>query len=276
MVLPVVPLDVTSATLVRRGERRLCAGPTSTARRGYRRRVTESSAPPPGFYRDESGRDRWWDGRAWTAHVRPRLEVSRHTGPIATPPTTASHLAKVAQPPTPVRARVGFRMRTLVVVAAASGAVGLCIGIGGAAGAADAVPTDARTAPAFVALQSRFTAVVSERDALRENAAAVASTSERLVTDRRSVDEEQASLDAVKTKLDKRAKALDAKAARLKAAGKAASSSSGSSSSTSRSSTTVSYQNCTAVREAGAAPIRRGDPGYAPHLDRDGDGIGCE
>ncbi|MGO3221860.1 excalibur calcium-binding domain-containing protein, partial [Microbacterium gubbeenense] len=38
----------------------------------------------------------------------------------------------------------------------------------------------------------------------------------------------------------------------------------------------VSYENCTAVREAGAAPIRVGDPGYAKHLDRDGDGIGCE
>ncbi|MFC3270257.1 excalibur calcium-binding domain-containing protein [Vulcaniibacterium thermophilum] len=29
-------------------------------------------------------------------------------------------------------------------------------------------------------------------------------------------------------------------------------------------------------RAAGAAPVRRGDPGYAPHLDRDDDGIGCE
>ena len=38
----------------------------------------------------------------------------------------------------------------------------------------------------------------------------------------------------------------------------------------------VSYQNCDAVRAAGAAPIHRGDPGYAPHLDRDGDGVGCE
>ena len=36
------------------------------------------------------------------------------------------------------------------------------------------------------------------------------------------------------------------------------------------------YTNCTAVRDAGQAPIRRGDPGYAPHLDRDGDGVGCE
>ncbi|MFD8620475.1 MULTISPECIES: excalibur calcium-binding domain-containing protein [unclassified Streptomyces] len=36
------------------------------------------------------------------------------------------------------------------------------------------------------------------------------------------------------------------------------------------------YKNCAAVRAAGAAPIRRGEPGYASHLDRDGDGIGCE
>ena len=36
------------------------------------------------------------------------------------------------------------------------------------------------------------------------------------------------------------------------------------------------YANCSAARAAGAAPVRRGDPGYAPHLDRDGDGVGCE
>lgn len=38
----------------------------------------------------------------------------------------------------------------------------------------------------------------------------------------------------------------------------------------------VYYENCAAVRAAGAAPIHRGDPGYAKHLDRDGDGVGCE
>lgn len=39
---------------------------------------------------------------------------------------------------------------------------------------------------------------------------------------------------------------------------------------------TVYYANCTEARAAGAAPVRRGDPGYHHHLDRDGDGIGCE
>ena len=38
----------------------------------------------------------------------------------------------------------------------------------------------------------------------------------------------------------------------------------------------VYYQNCDAVRAAGAAPIYVGDPGYRPGLDRDGDGVGCE
>ena len=49
-----------------------------------------------------------------------------------------------------------------------------------------------------------------------------------------------------------------------------------------RSSTTYSvpssvyYRNCAAARAAGAAPIYIGEPGYSPHLDRDGDGIACE
>ncbi|RSM75561.1 hypothetical protein DMH04_37910 [Kibdelosporangium aridum] len=36
------------------------------------------------------------------------------------------------------------------------------------------------------------------------------------------------------------------------------------------------YKNCAAARAAGAAPVRVGQPGYGRHLDRDGDGIGCE
>lgn len=40
--------------------------------------------------------------------------------------------------------------------------------------------------------------------------------------------------------------------------------------------TTVYYQNCTAVRAAGAAPIRAGDPGWQSKFDGDDDGVGCE
>lgn len=38
----------------------------------------------------------------------------------------------------------------------------------------------------------------------------------------------------------------------------------------------VYYENCTAARDAGAAPVYEDDPGYGPHLDRDSDGVGCE
>lgn len=36
------------------------------------------------------------------------------------------------------------------------------------------------------------------------------------------------------------------------------------------------YQNCTAAKSAGAAPIYSGQPGYRVALDRDNDGIACE
>lgn len=38
----------------------------------------------------------------------------------------------------------------------------------------------------------------------------------------------------------------------------------------------VYYRNCDAARAAGAAPIRRGEPGYRKALDRDGDGVACD
>lgn len=36
------------------------------------------------------------------------------------------------------------------------------------------------------------------------------------------------------------------------------------------------YSDCAAVREAGKAPIHKGQPGYRTGLDRDGDGIACD
>lgn len=38
----------------------------------------------------------------------------------------------------------------------------------------------------------------------------------------------------------------------------------------------VYYANCSEARAAGAAPIQRGEPGYASHLDRDNDGVACD
>jgi phosphatidylserine/phosphatidylglycerophosphate/cardiolipin synthase-like enzyme len=38
----------------------------------------------------------------------------------------------------------------------------------------------------------------------------------------------------------------------------------------------VEYANCDAVRKAGKAPLKKGQPGYSTKLDRDGDGVACE
>ncbi|NUR67339.1 MAG: excalibur calcium-binding domain-containing protein [Streptomyces sp.] len=38
----------------------------------------------------------------------------------------------------------------------------------------------------------------------------------------------------------------------------------------------VYYDNCDEAHVAGDAPLDSGDPGYGPHLDRDGDGVACE
>ncbi|MEV4129674.1 excalibur calcium-binding domain-containing protein [Nocardia sp. NPDC049707] len=36
------------------------------------------------------------------------------------------------------------------------------------------------------------------------------------------------------------------------------------------------YTDCDQVRAAGKLPLYRGQPGYAPYLDPDGDGIACD
>ena len=38
----------------------------------------------------------------------------------------------------------------------------------------------------------------------------------------------------------------------------------------------VHFSSCKQAREAGAAPLYRGDPGYSSRLDRDNDGVACE
>lgn len=40
--------------------------------------------------------------------------------------------------------------------------------------------------------------------------------------------------------------------------------------------TRVHFSSCKQAREAGAAPLYRGEPGYNPKLDRDNDGVACE
>lgn len=82
---------------------------------------------------------------------------------------------------------------------------------------------------------------------------------------------------AAKAKAAAAAKAKAAAAAKAKAA--AAAKAKGAAAAAAKAApapVSVYYANCAAVRAAGAAPIRIGEPGYSTKLDRDGDGIGCE
>lgn len=38
----------------------------------------------------------------------------------------------------------------------------------------------------------------------------------------------------------------------------------------------IFFAYCSEARAAGYAPMREGEPGYSPHLDRDRNGIACE
>lgn len=50
----------------------------------------QETAPPPGFYDDGSGRQRWWDGSQWTEH---RQGVP---APLATEPPEDSGISGTA------------------------------------------------------------------------------------------------------------------------------------------------------------------------------------
>ena len=81
---------------------------------------------------------------------------------------------------------------------------------------------------------------------------------------------------AAKVKAAAAAKVKAAAAAKVKAAARARAQAAADAAAADAAVDNVYYENCTAVRDAGADPIHSGDPGYSSDLDRDGDGIACE
>jgi multidrug efflux pump subunit AcrA (membrane-fusion protein) len=168
----------------------------------------------------------------------------------------------------------------------------LGVGVGGAGNG-----TDVTTTPQYQSLQAQLDTVQDQAGELsdevaagqeRERQAAAAAQAE--------IEQQTAAISQRATALDQREQDLVAREGALQAAEQAASSSrtgtsAGGSSSGSVSSgaggasvvapepqvsASASYGNCSEARAAGAAPVRVGDPGYGRHLDRDGDGVGCE
>jgi TolA-binding protein len=114
---------------------------------------------------------------------------------------------------------------------------------------------------------------------LEERQAELDDLTEATEAQQAKLDDRQAALDDREAGLDDREADLDVWESTIEQqsrTGGSASSPSTNDTGSSSSSTSVYYENCDAARAAGAAPVRRGDPGYAPHLDRDNDGVGCE
>ena len=168
----------------------------------------------------------------------------------------------------------------------------LGIGVGAASN-----ETDVTTTPQYQSLQAELDTAQDQAGELSDEVAAgEEQVRQAAAAAQAQIEQQTAAISQRTTALDQREQELTARESALRAAEQAASSSrtstgAGSSSSGSVSSgsgsasvvepepqvsASTSYANCSEARAAGAAPVRVGDPGYGRHLDRDGDGVGCE
>lgn len=234
--------------------------------------------PPAGWYPAEhaDGELRYWDGAIWYDDPAPTSEPA--TAPVLTPTRRASagRFAFFRRPTT---------RRTAAIAAGAAFLLGTVIGFGGGAGdpatitaledRIEVLQTEHTEAMDLVADRE---AVDTAKDAAEGRADALADEVEATQAELASVEGElasaQAELSAVRSELDGVRTERDAQQARvaeLEAAAAPAPVVEQPSAPVN-----VHYQNCAAARAAGAAPVYSSDPGYGRHLDRDGDGVGCE
>ncbi|QHT57355.1 hypothetical protein GXP71_15590 [Cellulomonas sp. H30R-01] len=178
--------------------------------------------------------------------------------------------------------RTGKRRGLVAGGVVAAFVVGLFAGISAASDA-----DQERSERELSALVDRQAAQLESAEGALADAQARLEVAEAAATDAQAavaaLDADRTSLALQKEQLDARALELDTLAASLSAREVAvvqqeadATASSGQSSGTAAAPAATSYANCDAARAAGAAPVYAGEPGYGRHLDRDGDGIGCE
>ena len=153
------------------------------------------------------------------------------------------------------------------------------LGVGGSGSGAE---PDVEASPAYLSLQSELTSTQREADVLEDE---VAEAEARI---RRATEDGEARLAARTAELDGRSAQLDQREQELVAREAAAAApppqavtrpapaAAAPAAPAAPAPSSTYYKNCDAVRAAGADPVRAGDPGYAGHLDRDGDGVGCE
>jgi small-conductance mechanosensitive channel len=105
--------------------------------------------------------------------------------------------------------------------------------------------------------------VADERRRLNRVKDDMADTREQLADTREQLQERDRRLDDRKDRLDQRAANLDERGQQLAAVPAPEPES-------------VYYDTCSDAEAAGDTPLYAGDPGYADHLDADGDGVACE
>ena len=206
------------------------------------------------------------------------------TGPGVQPTQTMQLPAQLPDGNPPVKRRRWLRWAIPLL------AFLLGVGVGGAGDGTDVAAT-----PQYIALQDDLEVAQDEASELSDEvAAAEEQVRQAAAAAQAQIEQQTAAISQRATALDQREQDLVARESALRAAEQTATSSRSSSSSSSSGSVSsgagsasvvepepevpvsASYGNCTEARAAGAAPVRVGDPGYGRHLDRDGDGVGCE
>ena len=175
-------------------------------------------------------------------------------------------------------------LRRRGVQTAGSGLAGLVLGvlIGASSGGGDEQRIRAdRATEALAAEQADTQEQLSDARARLARAEKQSREAEAvLAKERKALQDERARLGAVGSQLEAREAAVAeqeaAQTASTEVQGIVGSAGSAESSGSADATGTAYYSNCSDARAAGAAPVRAGDSGYGRHLDRDGDGVGCE
>lgn len=242
--------------------------------------MSEETLPAPGWYPAEhaDGEHRFWDGRQW-------LEGRPTTISEPVPGDTASIEQAIADP---APSRPPFMQRPMkrkagAIVATAAFVVGLLMGAGTGGSGAQTRVNDLEAEVA--ALQEQVggleeSALELEAEAASANDARVAAEDELVVSDadltRAEADLETATARVVELEAEAAGRQAELESHIARIADLESAVPAPVAPVQVQESVSVSFANCSEARAAGAAPVRQGDPGYGRHLDRDGDGVGCE
>lgn len=235
--------------------------------------------PAAGWYpaAHANGEQRWWDGTRWFDGEDAATAVID-----AGETTSPGHASAARDGVEPVRQPRVMRRRTGAVFAGSALIVGLLLGAAsgglGSSGERDTLKAqvsalEGEVADAKSAVDTAEDAADTAREDLESAKAHATAVEQRLTAATAQVTALEAAAVTAKSDLDARVAEIADLKAKIPASTEPVQSTPVQEASAPES---VSYANCTEARNAGAAPVRRGDPGYSSRLDRDGDGVGCE